>query len=488
LEFNTFIAVIAIEGAAREYGHGLETPYVAIDFLAYDPVDWKMGDDREVVYLIDGRHACEKSRENMMQILHNIHITAPSTTRPTASAQAPSMWISMLDDYFFSAHFVNMTVKGYNGEVHFRFETDPEYGELNEIIEGFVLSLDGPHMTVDGQATVKVPVVIADRLERGPGEYNRILPLDVILKPIVVLEGQGYEYIRANPLRIVLLPRWGFTSSWANPREEERIATISEKYHKYSVKRQDAKEWISIDPILNEECRIIHLAAGDTIRTEVAPLKVEFKGGKYLRIGQNTAINLREPNIVELIKGEIRAIIKSSPSNVYTSDWIKTPEAIAGVRGTDYIIGTEQGQTITLVLDGEVSVSDFGGKKTVLVKAGEMTIAGAEMGPTEPEWFQRTVLNERYISLFESQEEIDTIIKTLPESLLLIALLSIEIVAATATKWRCCERPDRVRGEDCSPRTSRGKCLLSWCWSRKWFTKRRRAQRIVADLSGKKHG
>jgi len=344
------------------------------------------------------------------------------TTPPTATAHSPTLWVSRYDEYYSSQQNVTITVNGYSGEVYFRFETDPSFGESSEIIEGFQLSLDAPHVVVSGQATVDVSVSIEDRLKRGPSEYNQILPLDVVLKPIVVLgqEGHPYGYVRANQVHISLLGPWLAGASGNG----------------YYVREADSEGWETTDETSDE----IYLGAGDSIRGGGTPVTITwlessiFGEGNRLHMSGNATLVLpraEEPTILDLIVGTIRSAVKSLKPE--TKFEIRTPVCILGVRGTDYLVDVEEVGTSVLVLEGNVEVSDLANTNTVLLRAGEMSVATATTLPSDPERFDPNLLEERYAELFESQGEIDLIVEAIPEALplgLLAAMLEIGMLGS----------------------------------------------------------
>lgn len=344
-------------------------------------------------------------------------------TLPTATAHSPGVWASTYDEYYSSQQNVTITVNGYSGEAYFRFETDPSFGVYNEIIEGFQLSLDGPHVIVSGQ-TVDVLVSIEDRLKRGPSEYNQILPLDVVLKPVVVLEGAGYpyEYVRANPLHIMLCPKWGYTTEWTNPPEGNRVAGTSGSG--YYVRKAGSEDWVRIGETPDE----IYLGAGDSIRGSRTPVAMTWlessifgEGNRLDMSGDATLVLPRaeDPTILDLVAGRIRSVIKAlRPTTKFE---IRTAVCILGVRGTDYLVDAEVGTTNVLVLEGSVEVSDLRRNKTVLLGAGEKSAATATTLPSDPERFDLSLLAERYGGLFSSQQELDKIVKAIPETLALAA-------------------------------------------------------------------
>ncbi len=88
----------------------------------------------------------------------------------------------------------------------------------------------------------------------------------------------------------------------------------------------------------------------------------------------------RSESELDLILGEIHSKIKSG-SNYK----VQMPQAVCGVRGTQFITKVEKdGTTILTVLDGEVEFSDIQKRKTVLVKKNQKSVCKPGGLPSEP--------------------------------------------------------------------------------------------------------
>lgn len=66
---------------------------------------------------------------------------------------------------------------------------------------------------------------------------------------------------------------------------------------------------------------------------------------------------------------------------------VKTRDAVLGVTGTEFLVETDNAGTTVTVLEGLLSVSDLGGKKTVEVPGGQSTYIKHGGGPSAPEPF-----------------------------------------------------------------------------------------------------
>ena len=109
----------------------------------------------------------------------------------------------------------------------------------------------------------------------------------------------------------------------------------------------------------------------DTIITKGgARMKILFVDGSVLTIGRRTKISIekflyekkekkREVSF-NLTLGKVKALLgEASQDSRYE---IKTPTAVAGARGTDFLVWVvSRGVTQVLVLEGEIEVGDIGG-------------------------------------------------------------------------------------------------------------------------------
>lgn len=103
---------------------------------------------------------------------------------------------------------------------------------------------------------------------------------------------------------------------------------------------------------------------GDVVRTyENGFASIEFFLGdtvKELNIGSNTMILITDDSVVsdmsmEFWMGVLRGKVDQLPEGVKFEVW--TPQAVIGVRGTEWIIEGDEDITIVTVLDGSVEVS-----------------------------------------------------------------------------------------------------------------------------------
>ncbi|MEK6742179.1 MAG: FecR family protein [Nitrospirota bacterium] len=131
------------------------------------------------------------------------------------------------------------------------------------------------------------------------------------------------------------------------------------------------------------------VSLGDAIRTKRnGRAEIQFKDETVIQLAPETRITIdeysfrgedtREKGLIGLFRGKMRAIVaklKATVLPVSRTDAgfnIKTPTAIAGVKGTDFIVYYERGVTGVIFIDGEGFVYNPGQPgKVVTVKGGQ---------------------------------------------------------------------------------------------------------------------
>jgi ferric-dicitrate binding protein FerR (iron transport regulator) len=96
----------------------------------------------------------------------------------------------------------------------------------------------------------------------------------------------------------------------------------------------------------------------------------------YHPVDQN---GTEQPNAVELDGGAL--MVEFHPSRNHPSFQIRTPFAIAAVRGTRWVVDVGSGKTSTFVIAGRVAVSRPSGEQTVLLHRGEGADVSPDSGP-----------------------------------------------------------------------------------------------------------
>jgi hypothetical protein len=111
------------------------------------------------------------------------------------------------------------------------------------------------------------------------------------------------------------------------------------------------------------------LSPGDELKTGYnSKAKLRFSNGSIVEVGAETKVSIYE-NYLFLAIG----LIKSYITKFFPNFEVRTPTAIAGVRGTEFTVEVLPDQTtIVSVYEGIVDVTTEG--KTVRLKKGETTI------------------------------------------------------------------------------------------------------------------
>lgn len=133
------------------------------------------------------------------------------------------------------------------------------------------------------------------------------------------------------------------------------------------------------------------LQPGEEIRTGAdGYAEVMFDDGSRVNLHARTSFKLESEGADEssyrLSMGRIKSEIERLGNRRYS---VRTPTAVAGVRGTEYLLeATEEGATSLTVLRGEVAFGPAGSEPATLVRKGEMAIVGKDgsmQGPRKVE-------------------------------------------------------------------------------------------------------
>jgi hypothetical protein len=89
---------------------------------------------------------------------------------------------------------------------------------------------------------------------------------------------------------------------------------------------------------------------------------------------------------LNVLYGKVRATVNQKYDGEKSKFQVKTPSAVAGVRGTDFVTehNASTNQSKVVAFEGTVSVSDESGKNPVSVHAGEMSVAKGDGPPATP--------------------------------------------------------------------------------------------------------
>jgi tetratricopeptide (TPR) repeat protein len=123
------------------------------------------------------------------------------------------------------------------------------------------------------------------------------------------------------------------------------------------------------------------LCAGDTVRASAhSRADIALENRSMLRLRESTEITLEgmgadESAGVELLQGAAHFLTRSGPRAVE----VKTPFAVAGVRGTEFGIEVDGQQTQVTVFEGSVATTNPAG--SLMLAAGQSAVAAAGQAP-----------------------------------------------------------------------------------------------------------
>ncbi len=152
---------------------------------------------------------------------------------------------------------------------------------------------------------------------------------------------------------------------------------------------------------------------GERIKTAVgAKAKLLFSDRSVITIGPDTDLLIsrslyrtgnkpQRESLFEVGKGFVRALVSRWSFGTASRFEIRTPAAVAGVRGTEFIVAVdEDGKTEIHVIDGQVEVLNVRDRQNrfVQVGAGQFSLVGVNRLPSSP----RASVLERLRSLLNS--------------------------------------------------------------------------------------
>lgn len=134
----------------------------------------------------------------------------------------------------------------------------------------------------------------------------------------------------------------------------------------------------------------------DIVRTKSdSKVEITFSDGNILRLAQKSRMDISEyvagtKGTIKLPRGKVQAIVpRDITKRISAQDAnrfeIHTPNAVAGVRGTDYFVYHDRNVTGVVVKDGSVHVINPAFPKVVVtVNAGNMTTVAPQTPPQPP--------------------------------------------------------------------------------------------------------
>jgi hypothetical protein len=149
---------------------------------------------------------------------------------------------------------------------------------------------------------------------------------------------------------------------------------------------------------------------GDELRTGAdGRLRVVFQDDSVLNLGEDTRLVVDEQvfqpeqgrfsSLVRLLGGKVRAAVAEHYQRPGASYEVEPPTAVAGVRGTTFLVAYDEAEEVTEVLGihGRVSVRSLDERlgEGVFVSAREATSVAPGRAPAAPEVLNDTLYRER---------------------------------------------------------------------------------------------
>lgn len=193
-----------------------------------------------------------------------------------------------------------------------------------------------------------------------------------------------HAFLAATAAASLLLGSFG--PAWA---EGEDVGSVVGAQPKAEIGR--AKAW-------SEAAAGAGVRMADELRTDAGGrLKVVFKDESVLNLGSDTLVVVDQAvydaggsfrSVFDLIKGKLRAVVSEYYADPLAVYQVTTPNAVSGVRGTDFIISYDPARKLTEVvcLTGTVAVHNRNDLKGpgVLCRPGSTVRVERDRYPSDP--------------------------------------------------------------------------------------------------------
>lgn len=148
---------------------------------------------------------------------------------------------------------------------------------------------------------------------------------------------------------------------------------------------------------------------GDQLRTADGRLRVVFQDDSVLNLGENTTLTVDDQvfqpqqgtfkSLMKLVRGKVRATVGSYYQQTGAAYEVETPTAVAGVRGTTFVVSYDEADETTEVLGvhGRVFVRGLNERigEGVYITAHESTAVGVDGHPLQPQRLDEELFHQR---------------------------------------------------------------------------------------------
>lgn len=160
---------------------------------------------------------------------------------------------------------------------------------------------------------------------------------------------------------------------------------------------------------------------GAVVKTaEKSFAKLVFVDGSQINIGPNSEMKIEkfsgdDAGVIDLVKGKVRSQVTKDYLKDRSKMFIKTPNAVMGIRGTDFVISYNGKNTSTVLFEGSVvfaknegnarsteALEDLVSRAGVRVVPGEFSVVVDRQPPTIP-----AMLNKEQLEVLEKSDSFE---------------------------------------------------------------------------------
>ena len=228
--------------------------------------------------------------------------------------------------------------------------------------------------------------------------------------------------IRTVPILLIFI--FSFLIFNSAQSAESPLAVLSKAEGKVRIMKPGQEKWLTGKTGM-------FLYGGDRIKTEKnSKAVINFVSGVEISVNAETEFTIKaeeekgqKKEELDLVMGEL--LSKVPKGGDYK---VKTPQAVAAVRGTKFGVQSVGGMTSVYVLDGEVDVFNSYGK--ISCRKGEKTTVGSGAAPSSPEEMKEEEMKEQSDWSEPEKEEVELKIELKSEKGFIAGLpLEVELTA-----------------------------------------------------------
>ena len=136
----------------------------------------------------------------------------------------------------------------------------------------------------------------------------------------------------------------------------------------------------------------IDVKRGDTITAQGGPTVIFMSDGERIDLKEGATMRFYTEDEIEAQRGIFRFLFNEL-TGVKVEKRIRTSHFVTSIRGTEFLVETNENNSTVKVIEGTVEVSSLEGKGTVQVTAGQEIKAAKDGLPTKPKVFDPKTLD-----------------------------------------------------------------------------------------------